>query len=53
MAYHIADEDEQQRAITTAKRPYNEATTFQTFVQNKKETGGDHKQQYKKIVQKD
>ena len=51
--YHLVIQEEHQRAIIAAKKPTNEATTFQAFIHGKKEIGGDHSQQNKNAVQKD
>lgn len=53
MAYHLVVVDRQQQLITAGKNPSNEAATFQNFVQNWRQIGDDHKEQYKKVVQKD
>lgn len=53
VAYHLVSDDKYQQAITIAKKPINKATAFLAFVHRRKDIGGDHKQQNKKVVQRD
>ncbi|KAJ9558208.1 hypothetical protein OSB04_012822 [Centaurea solstitialis] len=39
-AYHLVSEDKQQRAISAAKKPMQEAAAFQSFMQNRREVPG-------------